>query len=143
MNYATVSVRYTQKFDSSDPLLKCLVWLSQIIGKMLAVVMLSITMITARARDTVNNEYTEEIKVESTVKYQILYLQLIVVVGVMLKLLDLRGYTSICLKQCCVCACGELITTRTKQSLTDTLQKLKNQLIHFGLIVNEPKKLNI
>jgi hypothetical protein len=32
-----------------------------------------------------------------------------------------------------------LITTRTKLALTDTFQKLKNQSILFGLIVNEQK----
>jgi len=58
--------------------------------------MLSITLITVRARVKVNNEYTEEFKVESAVKYQILYLPLSVVADVMLKKLDLRGNTSTC-----------------------------------------------
>jgi hypothetical protein len=76
------------KFDSSDPPLKFLVWLSEIIGKLFAVVMLSIALITARAGGKVNNEYTEETEVESEVKQQILYMQFSVVVGVRLQLLD-------------------------------------------------------
>jgi len=32
-----------------------------------------------------------------------------------------------------------LITTRTKQSLIDTVKKLKNQAVHFGFIGNEQK----
>jgi len=56
--------------------------------------MLSITLITVRARVKVNNEHTEEFKVESAVKYQILYLQLSVVSDVILKQLDLRGNIS-------------------------------------------------
>jgi len=56
--------------------------------------MLYITLFTVRARVKVNNEYTEDFKVESAVKYQILYLRLSVVADVMLKQLDLRGNTS-------------------------------------------------
>ena len=34
-----------------------------------------------------------------------------------------------------------MVNGLTKQSLTDTFQKLKNQSVHFGLIVNEQKPI--
>jgi uncharacterized protein YcgL (UPF0745 family) len=56
--------------------------------------MLSITLIIVRTRVKINNDYTEEFKVESAVKYQILYLQLSAGADAMLKQLDLRGNIS-------------------------------------------------
>jgi hypothetical protein len=43
------------------------------------------------------------------------------------------------LKQCSAYADGVLITARTKQTLIDTFEKLKNISSLFGLIVNENK----
>jgi len=56
------------------------------------------------------------------------------VVDVILKQCDLGGNISTRLKQCSAYADDTLITTRTKQSLIDTVQKLKYQSVHFGLI---------
>lgn len=58
----------------------------------------------------------------------------------MLKQLDLRGDMSTRLEQCSAYENCLLITTGTKRLVIDTLQKWKNQWIHFGLIVNEQKK---
>jgi len=63
-----------------------------------------------------------------------------VVVGVIVKHLDLRS--NICtytLKQCSAYSDDILITTITQQSLIHTCQRLTNQSINFGLIVNDRK----
>ena len=53
--------------------------------------------------------------------------------------MDLRGNISIRLKQCSAYADDILITTRTKQTLINTFQKLKEISTQFGLIINEQK----
>jgi hypothetical protein len=53
--------------------------------------------------------------------------------------MDLRGKISTTLKQCSADASDILITTRTKQTLIDTFQKLKEISTQFGLIINEQK----
>jgi hypothetical protein len=54
--------------------------------------------------------------------------------------MDLRGNISTKLEQCSAYADDILITTRTKQTLIDTFQKLKEISTQFGLIINEKKK---
>ena len=58
-----------------------------------------------------------------------------VVVDVKLRQLDLRGNISTHLKQCSVYA-GNILMTM-KQLWIVTFQKLKNQSVHFRLIVNQ------
>jgi hypothetical protein len=53
--------------------------------------------------------------------------------------MDLRGTISTRLKQCSAYADDILITTRTKQSIIDTFQKLKEVSVLSGLIINEQK----
>jgi hypothetical protein len=53
--------------------------------------------------------------------------------------MDLRGNISTRLKQCSAYADDILITTRTKQTIIDTFQKLKEISMQFGLIINEQK----
>ena len=43
------------------------------------------------------------------------------------------------LKQCSACADDILIAARTKQTMIDTFEELKNFSLQFGLIVNENK----
>jgi len=99
------------------------------------------TLINTRARVKINNEYTKELKIDARIK-QVKPLSTTLfslVVDVILKQCDLGGNISTRLKQCSAYADDTLITTRTKQSLIDTVQKLKNQSVHFGLIWNEQK----
>jgi hypothetical protein len=63
-----------------------------------------------------------------------------VVVDEILKQLNSTGNTSASLKQCSAYADDILITTRTKHSLTDALQKPKCQSVHFAVIVIEQKQ---
>ena len=53
--------------------------------------------------------------------------------------MDLRGNISIHIKQCSAYADDILITTRTKHSLVDTFQRLKEISVQIGLITNEQK----
>jgi hypothetical protein len=57
----------------------------------------------------------------------------------MSKQLELRGNVSRHLKQCSAYTDDILITARTKQTMIDTFEKLKNISLQFGLIVNENK----
>ena len=100
-----------------------------------------LTLINTRARVKINNEYTEAFKVESGVNQgdTLAATLFSVLVDVVLKQLDLRGNIPTSLKQCSANADDILITTKSKQSLIDTSEKVKNQLIHFGLTVNERK----
>ena len=59
-----------------------------------------------------------------------------------LKQLGWSGNISTHLKQFSASADDTLITTRTKQSLTDNFKKSKNKSIHSGLIESE-QKINI
>jgi hypothetical protein len=53
--------------------------------------------------------------------------------------MELRGNITTHLKQCTAYADDILLTTRTKQSLTDTFQKLKQISAQYGLILNGQK----
>ena len=53
-----------------------------------------------------------------------------------LKKIELTGNISTRLKQCTAYADDILVTTRTAQAMTDTLVKLKNESLKYGLIVN-------
>jgi hypothetical protein len=99
--------------------------------------LIELTVINTRTRVKINNESAEELKVESEVKQgdRLTAALFSVVVDVILRQLDLRGNISTHLKRCLVYAGNMLITT--KQLLIDTFEKLKNQSIHFGLIVNQ------
>jgi len=61
------------------------------------------------------------------------------VIDTVFKKLDLRGNISTRLRQLTAYADDILITARTRQSLIDTFQQLKNNSIEVGLIINEKK----
>jgi len=61
------------------------------------------------------------------------------VIDTILKQLGLRGNITTRLKQWTACADDIMLTTRTKQSLIDTFQKLKEISPQCGLIVNGQK----
>jgi len=60
-------------------------------------------------------------------------------IDTVLKQTELRGNITTRLKQCNAYADDILLTTRTKQSLLDTLQKLKETSAQYGLIANGQK----
>jgi hypothetical protein len=62
-----------------------------------------------------------------------------IVIDDIIKQLELKGNISTHLKQCSQYADDIIITARTKQTLMDTFEKLKNISSQFGLIVNENK----
>jgi len=64
------------------------------------------------------------------------------VIDTVLKERDLRGDISTRLRQLTAYADDILITARTRQSLIDTFQNLKNNSMEVGLIINE-EKINI
>jgi porphobilinogen deaminase len=59
------------------------------------------------------------------------------VIDTVLKKLDLRGNISTRLRQLSAYADDILLTARTKQSLLDTFQQLKNDSMEVGLTINE------
>ena len=61
------------------------------------------------------------------------------VIVTVFKKLDLMGNISTRLGQLTAYADDILITTRTRQSLIDTLQQLKNNFMEVGLIINDKK----
>jgi len=61
------------------------------------------------------------------------------VIDTVFKKLDLRGNISTRLRQLTAYADDILITPRTRQSLIDTSQQLKNNSMEVGLIINEKK----
>jgi len=61
------------------------------------------------------------------------------VIDTVLKKLDLRGNISTRLRQLTAYADDILITARTRQSLIDTFQQLKNNSMEAGLTINEKK----
>jgi retron-type reverse transcriptase len=62
-----------------------------------------------------------------------------IVIDDILKQLELRCNITTLLKQCSAFADDILITARTKQTMIDTFEKLKNISLQFGLIVSENK----
>jgi hypothetical protein len=62
-----------------------------------------------------------------------------IVIDDILKQLEPRGNISTRLKQYSAYADDILITARTKQTMIDTFEKLKNISLQFGLIVNGNK----
>ena len=55
--------------------------------------------------------------------------------------MELRGNISTRLRQCTAYADGILITARTTQAMIDTIVKLKNESLKYGLTVNVHKKI--
>jgi hypothetical protein len=62
-----------------------------------------------------------------------------VAIDSILKQLDIRGNISTRIKQCIAYADDILLTARTKQAAVDTFEKLKNQSLKIGLVINQNK----
>ena len=56
-----------------------------------------------------------------------------------MKKLEIRRNITTRLKQVCVCADDVVLVTRTKQALTNTFQKLKQEAEKYGLVINQNK----
>jgi len=61
------------------------------------------------------------------------------VIDTVLKKLDLGGNISTRFRQLTAYSDDILITARTRQSLIDTFQQLKNNSVEVGLVINEKK----
>jgi len=94
-----------------------------------------------RVKVSQNYSYTEKFEILTGVKQgdPLSATLFSIIIDDILKQMELRGNTSIRLKQCSAYADDILITARTKQTMTDTFEKLKNISLKFGLIVNENK----
>jgi len=55
----------------------------------------------------------------------------------LMKKLEMRGNISTRLKQVCVYADDIVLVTRTKQALTNTFQKLKQEAIKYGFAIKQ------
>jgi mannose/fructose/N-acetylgalactosamine-specific phosphotransferase system component IIB len=97
------------------------------------------TLQDTTARVKVNQSYTEYFEVTTGVKQgdPLSTTLFSIVIDDIIKQLELKGNISMHLKQCSAYVDNILITARTKQTLMDTFEKLKNISSKFGLIVNE------
>jgi retron-type reverse transcriptase len=135
-----VFVDYTQAFDSvyRDNIIKCLNNYD-IQSKLIKLIAKTLqdTKVTAK----VNQNYTEKFEILTGVKQgnPLSTTLFSIVIYDIFKQLKLRGNISTHLKQCSAYADDILITARTKQTMTDTSEKLKNISLQFGLIENENK----
>jgi len=103
--------------------------------------LIALNLTHTRARVKVNRDLTEEFIVKCGVKQgdPLSATLFNLVIDTILKQMEIRGNITTCLKQCTAYADDTLLTTRTKQSLLDTFQKLKEISAQYGLIVNGQK----
>jgi hypothetical protein len=131
---------YTQAFDSvyRDKIIKCLNNYD-IPSKLIKLI--AKTLQDTKVRVKVNPNYTEKFEILTGVTQgnPLPATLFSIVIDDILKQLVLRGNIPTRLKQCSAYADDILITVRTKQTMTDTFEKLKNISLQFGLIVNENK----
>jgi len=122
-----VFIGYTQAFDSvyRDKIIKCLNNY-EIPSK--PINLMAKTLQDTKDRVKVNQNYTENFEILMGVKQgdSLSATLFSIVIDDILKQLELRGNISTRLKQCSAYADDILITARTKQTLIDTFEKLKN-----------------
>jgi len=120
--YRKKLIECLKKFDVPDKLIR----------------LIALTLIQTRAPVKINRDFTEEFIVQCGVKQgdPLSATLFSLVIDTILKQLGLRGNITTRLKQCTACAADIMITTRTEQSLIDTIQKLKEISAQYGLIVN-------
>ena len=96
--------------------------------------LIGLTFFNATVKVKINNQLTEEFRVDSGVKQgdSLSATLFSIVMDSVLKQLDLRGNISTHIKQCSAYADDILITTRTKHSLVDAFQRLKNYQHRLG-----------
>ena len=137
-----IFVYYTCAFDSvyRHKLIECLMKFDvpDKLNRLIA-----LTLIQTRAQVKINRDFTEEFIVECRVKQgdPLSATLFSVVIDTILKQMGLRGNFTTRLKQCTTYADDIMLTTRTKQSLIDTFQKLKEISAQYGLTVNGQKTI--
>jgi len=98
----------------------------QLPGKIVSLV----NMVTqhTKAKIKLNNEYTEQIEVKNCIKQgdPLSTILFCTVMESLMKKLEIRGNITTHLKQVCVYA-DDALVTRTKHTLTNTFQKLKQE----------------
>jgi len=140
-----IFVDYTHDFYSvyRNKLIECLK-VFDVPDKLIRLI--ALTLIQTRARGKMNRDFTEEFIVECGVKQgdPLSAILFSLVIDKLLKKMELRGNITTQLKKYTAHTDDILLTTRTKQSLVDTFQKLKEISAQYGLIVNGKKNtLNV
>jgi len=111
----------------------------QIPGKIIRLV----TLVTqhTKAKIKLNSKYTEQLEVKTGIRQgdPISTILFCTVMESLMKNLEMRGNISTQLKQVCIYADEIVLVTRTKQALINTFQKLKQEAIKYGLIINQNK----
>jgi len=135
-----IFIDFNQAFDSINrsTVIKVLKEM-KIPGKIVSLV----NMVTqhTKAKIKLNNEYTEQIEVKNGIKQgdPLSTILFCTVMESLMKKLEIRGNITTRLKQVCVYAVDVVLVTRTKQTLTNTFQKLKQEAEKYGLAINQNK----
>ena len=133
-------IDFSNAFDSvcRNKLIECLSYYK--VPKKL-ICLIALTLINTTAKIKVNNNVSEEFKIQCGVKQgdPLSATLFCLVIDFILKKLDLRGNISTKLKQCTAYADDIIITARTKSAMIETFNNLKEQSMQFGLVINENK----
>jgi len=137
-----VFIDFNQAFDSihRSTVTKVLKEM-QIPGKIIRL----ITLVTQRtkAKIKLNSEYTEQLEVKIGIRQgdPLSTILFCTVMESLMKKLEMGGNISTRVKQVCVYEDDIVLVTRTKQALINTFQKLKQEAIKYGLVINQNKKI--
>jgi hypothetical protein len=103
--------------------------------------LVNLVMQHTKTKIKLNNEYTEQIEVKTSIKQgdPLSTILFCTVMESSMKKLETRGNISTHLKQVCVYADNVVLVARTKQALINTLQKLKQEAEKYGLVINQNK----
>ena len=111
----------------------------QIPGKIIRLV----TLVTqhTEAEIKLNSEYTEELEVKAGIRQgdPLPTIFFCTVMEPLMKTLEMRGNISTRMEQVCVYTDDIVLVTRTEQAQINTFQKLKQEAIKYGLLINQNK----
>ena len=123
-------------------IIDCLVH-NEILSKLIRLI-IALTWSNNKARMNINNnELSEEFKIESGVKQvDPLAITLVcILIETVLKQLNWGGNISTRLKHCIAYADGILLMARTRKSLFEIYEQLKQESLQYGLIINTQKEI--